>query len=420
MNKRKILLGVAAGGFLGPFGQTVYTPSLTEIGHYFDVTPLMVNLTISVFTAILATGSFMIGPIADAYGRRAVLIPGMAAFVAGSLLCLFAPAYWMLLVGRIIQALGIASASVVAAAVIGDIYAPAERPQAMSVYQLVTFLGPVFGPVVGGAVAGYLHWQAAFAVLAVAGLLTGIYNNAVLPETLAKPKGGAEGSSLSGIGRVFGNPSARSILSIGFTQFYGYYVFLVFLPVLLGTHFGFSAAERGIAFVPLTAGIIAGITGAKRWLGHWPGTRVLRIASFAIAFDMLALSLALATGTLSVPLLGGVLLTYGVLLGGSLPAQSTILVNLFSAERATAMGMYNFLRFSGAAAGPLIAALVAAWAGETAVFAVAGALLLASAWVLKGSIHDPHERPRGLSAGGAPVAGEGALVIHVEKARTQL
>ena len=218
MDKKKILLGVSAAAFLGPFGQTVYTPSLMEMGRYFDATPLMVNLTISVFTAILAMSSFIVGPIADSKGRRAVMIPGLIAFVAGSLLCLFAPTYWVLLLGRVVQAFGISTGSVVAAAVVGDIYPPAERAHAMSVYQLVTFLGPVFGPVVGGIVAGYLHWQAAFGVLAVAGLVVALYNQLVLPETLADRKGGSGGASVAGIGRVFGNRSARSILLVAFSQ----------------------------------------------------------------------------------------------------------------------------------------------------------------------------------------------------------
>lgn len=393
MDNRKILLGVSAAAFLGPFGQTVYTPSLTEMGRHFGATPLMINLTISIFTAILALSSFVVGPIADARGRRTVLMPGLAAFVGGSLLCLLAPSYWVLLAGRVIQALGISTGSVVATAVVADIYPPAERPQAMSLCQLLIFLGPVFGPVVGGLVASYLQWQAAFAVLAAAGLAVGIYNHRVLPETLGEAKAGAGGLSWAGVGRVVRSRPARSILLIGFSQFYGYYVFLVFLPVLLNAHFNFSVSEKGIAFVPLTAGILAGITLAKRWLGHWRGTRVLRVASFAIAADVLATCLFLATGTISIPALAGVLLVYGILLGGSLPAQSTILVNLFTAERATAMGIYNFVRFNGAAAGPLVTAVVAARFGESAVFAVAGSLILVAAWAIHRGIYDPHEHP---------------------------
>ena len=380
---------MSIAAFLGPFTQTVYVPSLVEIGGYFHANAVLVNLTISIFTFLLALSSFIVGPLADARGRRAVLLPGLLIFVAGSLICLFASAYWAFLAGRVVQACGISTGSVVAAAVIGDLYAPQERAQAMNTYQLLVFLGPVFGPIVGGLVAGYLHWQWAFGVLAAAGLAVAWYNAALLPETLA---GGSGGNRLTraGIGRVVGNASARSILLIGFSQYYGYYVFLVFLPRLVG-QFGLDSADKGLAFVPLTAGILAGISGAKRWLGRWPGTRVMRLASYALAADVLLLWLLVAARALSLPALGGVLLIYGLLLGGSLPAQSTILVNLFSAERATAMGIYNFTRFMGAAAGPLLGAFIAGALGSAAMWAVLGALLLASAWIIQRALVDPFE-----------------------------
>ncbi|HUY01814.1 MAG TPA: MFS transporter, partial [Rhodocyclaceae bacterium] len=157
--RTRVLLGVSIAAFLGPFTQTVYVPSLVEIGGYLHANIVLVNLTISIFTIILALSSFIVGPLADARGRRAVLLPGLLAFVAGSLICLFASSYWAFLAGRVVQACGISTGSVVAAAVIGDLYAPQERAQAMNTYQLLVFLGPVFGPIVGGLVAGYLHWQ---------------------------------------------------------------------------------------------------------------------------------------------------------------------------------------------------------------------------------------------------------------------
>jgi MFS family permease len=65
---------VAAAAFLGPFTQTVYAPSQPELGTFFQVNTVMVNLTISLFTAILALSNFVVGPMADRWGRRAILL----------------------------------------------------------------------------------------------------------------------------------------------------------------------------------------------------------------------------------------------------------------------------------------------------------------------------------------------------------
>lgn len=388
--RRRIMLGISAAAFLGPFTQTVYVPSLVEVGQHLQAGTFLVNLTISIYTLVLAVSSFAMGPLADSRGRRKVLIGGLLVFVAGSLLCLASQSYGAFFTGRILQALGISAGSVVAAAVIGDIYPPEERAHAMSHYQLLVYLGPVFGPVVGGLIAGYLHWWWAFAVLVAAGSLTALYNRRHLPETLHPAHVGSP-LTLAGIRAVVANRSARSILLTGFSQFYGYYLFLVFLPLLIA-QFGLSTAAKGLAFVPLTAGIVLGISAARRWLSHWPRTRAVRVSSYGVAAGVLLLCLLLFSGRLSIPLLTLLLLAYGLLLGGSLPAQSTILVNLFHTERATAVGVYNFTRFMGAAAGPLLGALIAQLWGIPAAFLSLGLMLAASSWLLQRWVYDPHEQ----------------------------
>ena len=172
MNRTHILVGVSAAAFLGPFTQTVYTPSLPELRDVFHVDTVLINLTISLYTAILAASNFVIGPVADARGRRRTLLAGLLVFALGSLVCLLAPAYGWFLAGRVLQAAGISTGSLISAAVIGDIYEPHERGRAMSLYQTLTFLGPVFGPVAGGLIAAHLDWRWAFALLVVAGLAT--------------------------------------------------------------------------------------------------------------------------------------------------------------------------------------------------------------------------------------------------------
>ena len=132
--QRAILLGLSAATFLGPLTQTIYTPSLPEIGTFFGVDIILVNLTISLYTIILAAGNFIVGPIADVYGRRATLLPGLLLFIAGSVICFFSSSYLLFLAGRTLQAFGISTSLVVAAAVIGDIFAPKDRGQAMSTY----------------------------------------------------------------------------------------------------------------------------------------------------------------------------------------------------------------------------------------------------------------------------------------------
>ena len=390
MTKKKILIGISAAAFLGPFTQTVYVPSLPELGSFFHVNTVMANLTISLFSIILAVSSFVIGPLADRHGRRATLLPGLLLYTAGSLICLVSAAYWLFLAGRAIQAIGISTALLIGPAVIGDIYPPQERGQAMGAFQTMSFIGPVVGPVAGGLIAAYLHWQWAFALLAAGGLAAWAYNWKELSETLPKD---AVTEKISGktFRAVLANRSAFSIILLGFSQFYGYYVFLVFLPSLLLSLFALPTSFQGFFFVPLTAGMILGINIGSRWHRVWTRTRILGVSSLGIAANVLLLWGTLVAGFLSIPLLVLILLLYGVLLGCSLPVQATILVNLFRQEKATAVGVYSLFRFSGAAIGPLVGGFFEMTYGLKSVFLSLGVMLFVSAWVVNRYVSDPYE-----------------------------
>lgn len=389
-SKRTILYGVSAAAFLGPFTQTIYTPSLLEMKDFFGVNTLLINLTISLFTLILATSNFVIGPVADTRGRRAVLLPGLLLFIGGSLVCLLSKNYAMFLAGRVLQAIGVGTGQVVAAAVIGDIYKPEDRGQAMSTYQTVIYLGPVLGPVLGGLIAAYFHWQWAFLILIIFGAVVFAYNRSTLVETLPKDTKSRK-ITIKTFKDILSSKPAFSIILLGFSQFYGYYIFLVFLPEILSRFFHLSTASAGFAFAPLTACILVGTVLGGKVQRIWRKTRIIVLTSYGIGLDVVVLWAALATGTLNLPFLEILLSVYGLFLGISLPAQSAILVNLFNDQKATAVGVYNFLRFTGASLGPMIGGIVAESFGYSGLFASLGILILIASALIQKYIFDPFE-----------------------------
>lgn len=378
MKKNSILVGVSVAAFLGPFTQTVYTPNLPELRQVFQVDTVQINLTISLFTAILAASNFIIGPLADRRGRRITSLVGLAVYVAGSLVCLMAPGYGSFLTGRALQAAGISTGALIAAAVIGDLFEGLERARAMSVYQTLVFLGPVLGPVVGGLIASHLSWRWAFGLLAASGLATLLYNLVQLKET--KPAGATPPRfSFGTLRAIVADREALSLLLIGFSQFFGYYIFLVFLPALLAQRFAIPVASRGFYFIPLTAGILGGIHLGGRLQVRMSAARIVGVCSYGSGVATLLFFACLRLSWLNLPALLAFLLCYGVLLGASLPVQTALLVGLFKQERATAVGLYNFCRFAGAAAGPLAGGWIEMRGGTATVFLALGVLLTAAA-----------------------------------------
>ena len=162
MSPRLLTFMVAFAAFLGPFTQTVYAPILPELGGALRTTPFLINLSISIFTLVLAFMQIIYGPLVDRSGRKRTLLAGLAIYIVASLGCFLADRIETLLAFRALQAVGIAAGAVVAVTVIGDRFEGAARGRAMGSFQMMVALGPVVGPVVGGFVGEHLDFHYVF------------------------------------------------------------------------------------------------------------------------------------------------------------------------------------------------------------------------------------------------------------------
>jgi DHA1 family bicyclomycin/chloramphenicol resistance-like MFS transporter len=350
MNRQAIVYLVSFAAFLGPFTQTIYAPILPEIQNDFHTTQFLVNLSISIFTFVLALMQMVYGPLTDTKGRRAVLLPGIALYVGASLACAYAHSIGQLLFFRFIQALGIATGSVVATTVIGDLFTGKARGRAMGTFQMLVALGPVLGPVIGGWVGGRAGYHGVFLVLTATGLLMLLANASLLKET--KPEKTAdERFSLRDFASILTHKTGSAVILLGFVQYYTYYNFLVFLPDILTRNYNLPAEEKGIVFLPLSLFLVIGSYLGGRLQEKIEARKCLVITS---SLNVLATFVFIFTAKVSLVLLVINIAFFGLFLGLSLPVQTTLLTEFFVRERATAIGVYNFFRFIGMAAGPFV------------------------------------------------------------------
>src|SRR5258708_31641470 len=99
-------------------------PALPLIVPVFDDSPARVQLVLTLYLAGIAAGQLVYGPVSDRFGRRPVLIAGLALFLAGTLLRALAWSLAALIIGRLLQALGACAGIVLARAIIRDVYDP--------------------------------------------------------------------------------------------------------------------------------------------------------------------------------------------------------------------------------------------------------------------------------------------------------
>lgn len=349
MSPRLLTFMVAFAAFLGPFTQTVYAPILPELGGALRTTPFLINLSISIFTLMLAFMQIIYGPLVDRSGRKRTLLAGLAIYIVASLGCFLADRIETLLAFRALQAVGIAAGAVVAVTVIGDRFEGAARGRAMGSFQMMVALGPVVGPVVGGFVGEHLDFHCVFLLLAIVGAAALLSNAIWLRET--RPAGEPRAFHPAQYLEVLGNRQGLAIMLLSFVQYYAFYNYLVFMPRVLDAVYGLSASEKGLVFLPLSVAVVIGSYVGGRLLGHWLPRPMLLITALLNALSLL---LFVAVAPLSLVALVVAVTAFGLFLGLSLPVQTSLLMDLYQHNRATAVGSYNFFRFMGMATGPVL------------------------------------------------------------------
>jgi DHA1 family bicyclomycin/chloramphenicol resistance-like MFS transporter len=175
-----VLIAVSA---LQPVGINMFMPAIPAMRLALDTDTTTIQLAISLYLAATAVAMLVHGPLSDRYGRRPVLLIGLALFVVGSVVCLFAPTVEVLLGARILQAVGSSAGVTLSRAIVRDCY---DRDRSASMIGYVTMgmaVAPTLAPGVGGLLSEMFDWRASFAAMSVLGLATFVFAFAALPET---------------------------------------------------------------------------------------------------------------------------------------------------------------------------------------------------------------------------------------------
>lgn len=160
-------------------------PALSDIGS--DLGSPNVNANQLVVTLIflgLAVGQLFYGPLSDSIGRKPAITLGYTVFFAGSLLAIFAVSFPMMLVGRLLQGIGMAAPRSVTMALIRDRFEGRAMAQVMSFISVVFILVPIVAPGFGQAILLVADWRAIFVAILALGAVSLIWFVLRQPETL--------------------------------------------------------------------------------------------------------------------------------------------------------------------------------------------------------------------------------------------
>ena len=181
----EFVVAIASIMALNPLAMDMMLPALPDIASAFHITTAnQPQEVLSAFLVGFGVGQFIMGPLSDRFGRRPVLIDGMALYCIASLLAIMASSFETLLLARVLQGLGTSATRVIATSIVRDCYAGRRMASVMSLAMMVFIAVPVIAPSLGQAIMLLTQWRGIFIVLMLYGVLALIWSAVRMPETL--------------------------------------------------------------------------------------------------------------------------------------------------------------------------------------------------------------------------------------------
>ncbi|ALA19657.1 multidrug transporter CflA [Chelatococcus sp. CO-6] len=354
----KILFLLAGLAALGALATNIILPAFPRIGASLGVSSQELGLTLSSFFVAFAFGQLLVGPLSDRFGRRWLVLGGLAVFTAGSVVCAFADSLPLLVLGRVIQALGACAASVLSRAIARDLFDGEALARALALTMIAMAAAPGFSPLIGSALDGLLGWRFTFLVVAAFGMVLALHYATSAGET--HPAEGRASLSASAVASAYGRlaadprfvlPALSVSLVIG-----GLYTFFAAAPAILMSELGLTAFQLGLNFATTVLIVFAAGFLAPRLAHRW-GQRTIGMVGLFIALAGSLLLFTFAAAPAFIPFTAAIAL---YLLGMGLinPLGTAIALHPFGRQAGLASALLGFLQMGCAAVGASLASVL--------------------------------------------------------------
>ncbi|WED24926.1 Bcr/CflA family multidrug efflux MFS transporter [Vibrio sp. JC009] len=243
-----IILGIIAG--LTPLAMDMYLPAMPQMAADLQTSSNAVQFTLTTYVAGFAIGQLIHGPLSDRYGRRPILISGIALFGVSAICCAFVDSILALTLIRFVQGLGGAAGAVVLMAIIRDMFDREKFASVMSLVSLVMTVAPLIAPMLGGYITVYFGWQSIFILLTLIAAVIIVLILAKVKETLGEEK--RQPLAFSSIFRnyfaVLKSPASLGLILCDSLAFTGMFAFLTVGSFVYIEYFGVDIEYFGYLF----------------------------------------------------------------------------------------------------------------------------------------------------------------------------
>jgi len=270
---------LACLAMVGPFSIDTYLPAFSGIAAALDATPVQMQQTLSAYLLGFAFMNLFHGALSDCFGRRPVVLIGLAIFTGASVGCAVAGSIGQLVFWRTVQGMSAGAGIVVSRAIIRDMFPPADAQRVMSQVTIFFGVAPAIAPMVGGFLFVHADWHSIFWFLTAVGVALLASNWRLLPETLhtnlVQPF--HPGALMREYWRLCSSAKFMLLVLASGIPFNGMFLYVLAAPVFLGQHLHFAPTQFFWFFLCSIGGIMGGAAVSGRLAGKMsPKRQIMR------------------------------------------------------------------------------------------------------------------------------------------------
>ncbi|WP_300783538.1 Bcr/CflA family multidrug efflux MFS transporter [Enhydrobacter sp.] len=263
-----------------PLSIDMYLPALPVIESDLKASVGDIQLTLSAFMIAFGVGQIFYGPAGDRFGRRPVILGGLAVYVLASIGCAFAAAADQLVLLRLLQGLAACGGVVLARTMVRDLAERDQAARAMSLMMACTSIAPMLAPLLGGQILWFLGWRAIFFILAGIGLFAWTAAFTRLPETL-RPEYRQPlvvSAILKRFGELLRHKAFMGYALTSSLQFAALFSFLSGSPFVFIQHYGIPPRLFGLLFGGMVVFMTVGSLLNAKFAPVFGAGKILRYA----------------------------------------------------------------------------------------------------------------------------------------------
>lgn len=273
-----MLLGVLVA--LPALGTDLFVPALPVLAQALAVEVGAAQFALTTYFAGLAAGMLLWGPLSDRYGRKPVLLAGLATMLGASLAAAHVDSVGAVAAARLVQGLAMSSGAVIARAVVRDLHAHEQAARLLASMTIVFSIVPIAAPLAGAAIAAEAGWRAIFWCLAVMAALLVLATLAMLRETAPSARTSARPADIARtFGLILGERRFIAPFLLILCAFLGIIAWVSSSAFVLVRGFGVSTTGYGLAFAGVMLGQITGAWASSRLVVRLGIPRLVRFGA---------------------------------------------------------------------------------------------------------------------------------------------